>query len=178
MTKGKIDMAARRQVTNKLRKQYQGAPKAEKGAILDQVMKTTGMGRSTAWRMLTGPALPDPACQVDGRTLRPRRFSDDARALLEHVWALMGLPCGKYLTVMLDLWLQLLSDAGDLDEPFATDDTLAELRSMSPATVDRYLGPARKRMEIKGITPTKPLRCSGTRSRSAPARTRRRMLRG
>lgn len=36
--------------------------------------------------MLTGPRLADPAAQVDGRTLRARRFNDDARALLEHVW--------------------------------------------------------------------------------------------
>ena len=107
-------MAARRQVTNKLRGQYRKASKADKSKILDRVAETTGMGRSTARRMLTGPRLPDPAEQVDGRTLRARGFSDDARALLEHVWALMGMPCGKYLVVMLDLWLPLLAAAGDL----------------------------------------------------------------
>ena len=77
---GKIDMAARRQVTNKLRTQYRKATKTERGKILDRVVDTTGMGRSTARRMLTGPALPDPAEQVDRRTLRPRGFNDDARA--------------------------------------------------------------------------------------------------
>jgi len=117
---------------------------------------TTGMGRSTARRMLTGPRLPDPAAQVDGRTLRPRSFSDDARALLEHVWALMGMPCGKYLVVMLDLWLPLLAAAGDLDKPFATEQALAELKAMSAATVDRYLKPARDRTRIKGFSTTKP----------------------
>jgi hypothetical protein len=90
------------------------------------------MGRSTARRMLTGPAWADPAEQVDGLSLRARAFSDDARALLEHVWALMGMPCGKYLVVM------------------------AELKTMSAATVDRYLKPARDRMRIKGISMTKP----------------------
>ena len=153
---GKIDMAARRQVTNKLRGQYRKATKAEKGKILDRVVATTGMGRSTARRMLTGPRLSDPAEQVDGRTLRPRGFSDDARALLEHVWALMGMPCGKYLVVMLDLWLPLLAAAGDLDKPFATEEALVELEAMSAATVDRYLKPARDRMRIKGISTTKP----------------------
>lgn len=153
---GKIDMAARRQVTNKLRGQYRKASKPDKGRILDRVVATTGMGRSTARRMLTGPRLPDPATQVDGRTLRARGFSDDARALLEHVWALMGMPCGKYLVVMLDLWLPLLAAAGDLDKPFATEAALAELEAMSAATVDRYLKPARARMRIKGISTTKP----------------------
>lgn len=153
---GKIDMAARRQVTNKLRTQYRRASKADKTKILDRVVDTTGMGRSTARRMLTGPRLPDPAEQVDGRTLRPRGFSDDARALLEHVWALMGMPCGKYLVVMLEVWLPLLAAAGDLDKPFATAAALAELEAMSAATVDRYLKPARDRMRIKGISTTKP----------------------
>ncbi|WP_079082772.1 hypothetical protein, partial [Mycobacterium tuberculosis] len=87
------------------------------GKILDPVVATTGMGRSTARQMLTGPRLPGPAEQVDGRSLRPRGFSDEARALLEHVWALMGMPCGKYLVVMHDLWLPLLTAAGDLDKP-------------------------------------------------------------
>jgi hypothetical protein len=149
-------MAARRQVTNKLRGQYQKATKADKTKILDRVVDTTGMGRSTARRMLTGPKLPDPAEQVDGRTLRPRGFSDDARALLEQVWALMGMPCGKYLVVMLELWLPLLTAAGDLDKPLATEAALAELSAMSAATVDRYLKPARDRMRIKGISTTKP----------------------
>lgn len=153
---GKIDMAARRQVTNKLRAQYRKASKADKSKILDRVVATTGMGRSTARRMLTGPKLPDPAEQVDGRALRPRGFSDDARALLEHVWALMGMPCGKYLVVMLEPWLPLLAQAGDLDKPFATDEAIAQLSAMSAATVDRYLKPARDRMRIKGVSTTKP----------------------
>ncbi len=153
---GKIDMAARRQVTNKLRTRYGKASKVDKGRILDEVVATTGMGRSTARRMLTGPVLADPGGQVDGRALRERRYGDDARALLEHVWALMGMPCGKYLVVMLDLWLPLLAAAGDLDRPFACDTAQAQLRAMSAATVDRYLAAARDRMRLKGIATTKP----------------------
>lgn len=149
-------MAARRQVTNKLRTAYARASKTGRSRILDEVMSTTGMGRSTARRMLTGPVLPDPAEQVDRRQLRPKGYSDDSRMLLEHVWALMGFPCGKYLTVMLDLWLPLLQDAGDLDKPFAMPATIAELESMSPATIDRYLAPARDRMRLRGISTTTP----------------------
>jgi hypothetical protein len=114
------------------------------------------MGRSTARRMLTGPKLPGPGEQVDRRRLRARAFSDDARALLEHVWALMGMPCGKYLVVMLGLWLPLLAEAGDLAKPFATDEAIAQITAMSAATVDRYLRPARDRMRITGISTTKP----------------------
>jgi len=153
---GKIAMAARRQVTNKLRDAYGRAAKHDKARILDEVMATTGMGRSTARRMLTGARLPDPAEQVDQRRLRPKGYSDESRLLLEHVWALMGCPCGKYLVVMLDLWLPLLEEAGDLHKPFATAQTIAELEAMSAATIDRYLEPARRSMQLRGISTTKP----------------------
>lgn len=149
-------MAARRHVTNKLRTAYVKASKSDRGRILDEVMATTGMGRSTARRMLTGPVLPDPAAQVDRRRLRPKCYSDEARLLLEHVWALMGCPCGKYLVVMLPLWLPLLEQAGDLDKPFATSGSVSELQAMSPATIDRYLAPGRQAMRLRGISTTTP----------------------
>lgn len=153
---GKIPMTARRHVTNKLRTAYARASRLDKARILDEVVETTGMGRSTARRMLTGPRLPDPAEQVDNRRLRSKGYSDDSRLLLEHVWALMGCPCGKYLVVMLEQWLPLLEDAGDLDRPFATAQTIAELQAMSAATIDRYLEPARRSMQLRGIATTKP----------------------
>ena len=156
MVEGKIPMAARRQVTNKLRSGYATASKRDKARILDEVMSTTGMGRSTARRMLTGPALPDPAEQVDKRELRLKEYSDDSRLLLEHVWALMGCPCGKYVVVMRGLWLPLLAEAGDLDKLFATAQTIGELEAMSAATIDRYLAPARRSMQLRGISTTKP----------------------
>lgn len=152
---GKIDMAARRQVTNKLRDAYRKGSKADRGRILDRVVETTGMGRSTARRLLSGPRLPDPKHQIDRRSVKPRLYGDDTRLLLEHVWMLMGMPCGKYFVVMRDLWLPLLDGAGDLDRPFATAAARAELVAMSAATVDRYLRPARDRMRLKGVSTTK-----------------------
>lgn len=98
--------------------------------------------------------MPDPKAQIDLRKLKPRRYSDSARVLLEHVWTLMGMPCGKYLQVKLPIWLPLLTDAGDLDG--VTGETVAELEAMSPATMDRYLAPARARMRLAGISTTKP----------------------
>lgn len=153
---GKIPMAARRHVTNKLRSAYARASKSDRGRILDEVMAATGMGRSTARRALVGPVLPDPAEQVDRRKLRSKQYSDESRLLLEHVWALMGFPCGKYLIVMLELWLPLLEAAGDLDKPFATPQSISQLQAMSAATIDRYLAPARRSMQLRGIATTRP----------------------
>jgi hypothetical protein len=160
---GKIPMAARREVTNKLRTAYRKASKTDRGRIFDEVMETTGMGRSTARRMLTGQSLPDLARQVDKRRLRPKGYGDDSRLLLEHVWALMGCPCGKYLAVMLELWLPLLQAGGDLEKPFATPQAVTELQAMSPVTIDRYLEPARRAMELRGIPRPDRRRCCATR---------------
>ena len=153
---GKIDMAARRQVTNKLRDAYRKSSKVEKGQILDRVIATTGLARSSARRYLTGPKPPDPSDRVDRRALKPRGYGDDTRMLLEHVWKLMGMPCGKYLAVMRTQWLPLLDAAGDLDKPYATAVARAELSKMSAATIDRYLKPARDAMRLRGISTTKP----------------------
>ena len=153
---GKIDLSARRQVTNKLRDAYGKVSKPDKARILDEVQAATGVARSTARRLLSGPRLPDPAEQVDRRRLRPRAYGDSARELLAHVWKLMGLPCGKYFVVMLPQWLPLLLDAGDLDHPFATPEAIDEVRRMSAATVDRYLAPARAAFELRGRSATRP----------------------
>lgn len=76
--------------------------------------------------------------------------------LLEHVWKLMGMPCGKCLVVMRTQWLPLLDAAGDLDKPYATQTARAELTQMSAATIDRYWKPARDAMRLRGIATTKP----------------------
>ncbi len=95
LLEGKIDMSARRQVTNKLREAYQGASKPDKGRILDEVQSTTGVARSSARRLLLGPKLPEPREQVDKRVLRARVFSDASRELLTHLWLLMGRHAGS-----------------------------------------------------------------------------------
>jgi len=153
---GKIPMAARRHVTNKLRTAYVQAGKSDKTRILNEVMATTGLARSSARRMLTGGVLPDPREQLDRRRLRPKGYGDDSRLLLELVWALMGFPCGKYVVVMLGMWLPRMVAAGDLDRPFATKKAIAELGAMSAATIDRYLEPARVSMCLRGVSTTTP----------------------
>ncbi len=109
------------------------------------------MGRSTARRMLTGGVLPHPTEQLDQRRLRQKGFSDDARVLLEHVWTLMGFPCGKYVKVMVPLCLPTMVEAGDVDKPFATAEALAAVGAMSAATGDRHPQPARHRVQSVGI---------------------------
>jgi hypothetical protein len=84
MVEGKIPMAARRHVTNNLWTAYARASKQDKAKILAEVVATTGPGRSTARWMLTGPALPDPAEQVDKRKQRQPQLPHDRQPAPEH----------------------------------------------------------------------------------------------
>lgn len=136
---------------------------------MDRIVDTTGVGRLAACRLLAGPALPDPKVQIDRRRVKALHYSNTARALLEHVWMLMGMPCGKYLAVMWPLRQPLLAAAGDLDLDGLTEaaaaEAVAEIVLMSPATMDCYLAPARARMRLKGSRPRgRPHRPCGTRS--------------
>lgn len=149
-------MAARRQVTNKLRDAYRKGSRADKGRILSEVVSATGLARSSARRILAGPVPLGKGAGVDHRALKPRKYSDGARLVLVHVWALMGYPCGKYFVVMAPMWIPLLAAAGDLDQSWATQTAVEEVAQMSAATVDRYLKGARDAMRLKGITSTKP----------------------
>lgn len=57
MVEGKIPMAARRQVTNKLRTVCARASKRDKARILDAVLSTTGMGPLEFSEVLDGMTL-------------------------------------------------------------------------------------------------------------------------
>ena len=81
LMEGKIDLSARRQVTNKLRDAYGRASKPDKARIFDEVQAATGVACSMARRLLSGPRLSDLAEQVDRRQLRRRGYGDAAREL-------------------------------------------------------------------------------------------------
>lgn len=101
-------MAARRRVTSKLQVQYRKAAKADKGEILIGGGHHGGGsfdGSACAIRPApVGSGRPDRRPQVAAPAFQRRR-----QGALEHVRALMGMPCGKYLTVMLEAWLPLLA---------------------------------------------------------------------
>lgn len=86
LVEGKIHMASRRQVTNKLRAQYREASRADKSKILDQVVATTGMARSTARRMLTFPDIERPRIPDPGVTRPGIEEPDIARPGVEQAY--------------------------------------------------------------------------------------------
>lgn len=131
-----------------LRPAYRRASKAEKGRILDQFVLATGYHRKYAIELLKhGP--PQPAS-------RPRAGHSPYGIIvvqaLTYIWEQSGYLCGKRLHAFLPLWIKALERTGNL----SLERQAAQLLlSMSPATIDRKLQPARRRLRQRGRTTTR-----------------------
>lgn len=78
--------------------------------------------------------------------------------MLQRVWAASRGQCGKYLAASMRLQLDALERHRELipGKGRYSPQVRAELLAMSPATIDRYLAPARAKDALRGIAATKP----------------------
>ena len=150
------------EVTSRYAKAYVKASKKDKGRVLDEVMSVTGWSRDNARRRLTEAAKRPPGAgrQVANKPRKPRspKFSYDAVKVLQRVWAASGGQCGKYLAVSMAIQLDGLERHGELVDGVDRYSRAVreELLSMSPASIDRYLKPAKATDQIRGVSTTKP----------------------
>lgn len=150
-------MATRVEITARYARAYAKASKKERGGLLDEVVAVTGWSRDNARRRLARAAKPRPR-GVRTRKARGRKYSYDAMKVLQRVWALSGGACGKYLAVAMPALLDALERHGELVHGKARYSVAVreELLAMSPATIDRYLAPARAKDPLRGISTTRP----------------------
>ena len=136
-------MASRRDVTKKFAREYAKADRAEKSRILDALVASTGWTRDHARRAIRAAATRKGAARDQQRKPRPRKYSYDALIVLQEVWRLAGQPSGKYLAVVMEDTLCRLVRDRELGKVAdrVSDTVIDELRSMSAATIDRYLKP-------------------------------------
>ena len=150
-------MRARHEITRKFARQYAAAEKGAKSKLLDEVCAITGWSRDNARRQLKAALKPR---RVGTRKRRPRalKYSEQAITVLQRVWAFAGGISGKYLAATMELQLMLLEAHGELVPGTGgySDRVCDELLAMSPATIDRYLAPARAKDPLRGITTTTP----------------------
>ena len=152
-------MAARREITKRFARQYARAGKADKGALLDALTAATGWTRDHARRAIRQAAARTGAARDQQRKPRGRKYSYDALVVLQEVWRLAGQPSGKYLAVVMGDTLDRLVAFRELGKVAdrVTPDVLAELRAMSPATIDRYLRPHKQAAyPAAGLSGTRP----------------------
>lgn len=156
-----LSMPCRAEITAKYARGYVKAAKAEKGRILDEVVRVTGWSRDNARRRLTAAAgRPGAGRVVVNRVHRQRvpKYSYDALKVLQKVWAASGGQCGKYLAASMALQLDGLERHGELR--FGANryslEVRQELLAMSAASIDRYLKTAKAKDQIGGVSTTKP----------------------
>ena len=154
-------MASRVEITSRYAKAYRKAGKQQKGGVLDEVVSVTGWSRDNARRRLVAAARPPgPGRQVAKPPRKPRsvKYSYDAIKVLQRVWAASGGQCGKYLVASMRIQLDGLERHGELmfgDQRYSPE-VRNELLSMSAASIDRYLAPAKATDQIRGVSTTKP----------------------
>lgn len=157
-------MAARVEITKKYAKAYAAAPKKGKSQILDHVVEITGWNRDHARQQLVARLKQAPGratatvAVIDRRKTKACKYSYDARLILQRVWAASGGSCGQYLAASMSDLIDAMEAEGELvpSQDRYSAEVRAELESMSAATIDRYLAPARAKDPIRGKTATKP----------------------
>ena len=145
---------ARKELTKSKAQEYARAPKKRKGEMLDVLCEDTGWSRDNARRQLKR-ALGRPRGKPE-RKGRALKYSARARQVLANAWALSGCACGLYFEAQVkEGLLERLAESRSLRDgrknsggPVGQGDpALDEVRSMSPATVDRYLAPLKRAFE-------------------------------
>lgn len=131
-----------------IRDRYLRASKEEKGKILDEFVKVTGYHRKAAIRLLLAKLGKHGSLHRG----RPPEYQTVLEPL-KVIWAASDRLCSKRLKPFLPEMIQALKRQGELRLDAATE---AQLKKLSPATIDRLLGPARQRGGRKPISATRP----------------------
>lgn len=88
-------MRARHEITRKIAKQHQAAPKKDRGQLLDEVCAITGCSRVNARRQLEIALKPRPIGTKKWKP-SPRKYSHDAVKVLQLLRVFAGGISGKY----------------------------------------------------------------------------------
>jgi hypothetical protein len=160
----RLKLETRKELFREASKRYQKAKKKEKTKILDELVQTLGCNRKYLLHVLSNYGRKT-MVHLEGKTVvlkaspNKRRkgggrhpiYTGDFTVVLSKVWAFFWYRCGKILAPFIREQVQFL------EEPFRiTPEVRKLLVSVSPATIDRVLRPAKKRLALKGKSRTKP----------------------
>jgi len=137
---------SRREYLAKIRDRYRHAVRRGKTRILDEFCAICGHHRKHAIRLL----------RRDGRKGkkkpgRQRRYGPEDIRVLEDIWLNADRPCSSRLVGMLPLWLPFYENRnGHLEETVKK-----KLLDAKARTLDRVLGPTRRRHGSRGLSGTR-----------------------
>lgn len=128
---------------------YRKAAKREKGKILDEFTKATGLHRKAVIRLFNR-SKPGFGRKRSGR---PPRYGTMVVEALKGVWEASDRLCSKRLHPFLPEFIQVLRRCG---ESKLTGGIEADLCRMSPATIDRLLHPWKEKGGRRSFSTTRP----------------------
>ncbi len=132
-----------------LRSRYFQASKEEKGKMLDEFTKVTGLHRKAAIRLLRRLGQP----RTSQRRGRLRQYGSGVAEALRVVWEASDRLCSKRLQPFLPEMVKVLRRHGEQIIDAATETRLCR---MSPSTIDRLLRKCRQAGGRRGLTTTRP----------------------
>ncbi|MGH9594616.1 MAG: hypothetical protein ACRD5L_16115 [Bryobacteraceae bacterium] len=138
----------KRELLSKLQQRYAGRNLEGKSRMLNEVCGDFGYERKYAIKLL-GNRLP----KAEGHgPPGPAKLYEVIEPAVREIWRTAEQPCGKRLAALLPLWLPFYeSRHGRL-----SGRQRELIRKISPASLDRLLGPARARFPGRGRCGTKP----------------------
>ena len=132
------------------RERYGRATRAERHALLDEIVAVTGYHRKAVIRHLRQSRPPRPGARPVGR---PRHYGPAVAAAATVLWAAAGQIGAKRLQPFVPALLERLTACGELHLP---PGPAAQLRQASVSTLERLLASARRTTPRRGPSLTRP----------------------
>lgn len=139
---------AKSELIKHYRRRYERARKREKTEILDTLTEATAYSRKHAIALLNDPGRPG----KPAKRAKPSRYAHIYQSL-KYVWAASNFVCGKRLKPFLPDMVRSLKRHKEIK---LTRQDEALLLTASASTIDRLLTPARKEINLRGRSTTKP----------------------
>jgi len=143
-----MSQQSKRELLEAVHARYLKAGKKEKTKIVDEFVAATGYHRKYALRILKR----GPSRKKGKRKGRKAIYRGEVVRVLEQIWEICGRICSRRLHPFLPEMVKVLERHGELS---LSPETKALLLSMSRATIDRCLQPARFE-KPRGLSTTKP----------------------
>jgi hypothetical protein len=146
---GSVTQASIQEYADAIRQRYKAGHKAEKGKILDEFTKVTGMHRKSAIRLLQY-TFPTKLKQKRGRN---KYYGNEVTSVLRKIWEASDRLCSKRLQPFIPEMIKVFRQHGEQQINITLESQLCQI---SPATIDRLLKPWRRLGGRRGLTTTKP----------------------
>jgi hypothetical protein len=130
---------------------YRKASKKGKKIILDEFCTLCQYNRKYAIRLFNKANPSKKYSHVYSQRGRKKKYNNPMiHSILKDLWVATNLPCSRRLKAIIPLWLP------HYRKQLITQEVYDQLFSISPATIDRMMAPARSKFNKKGFTTTKP----------------------